>query len=102
MKKRRRGHYRANKFDLPRATHQYNNKGEGTRVDPIAQNVAVIEKNMQGHYQANVVIDPTTGTSILYRHIIKGPTKSIWENSSNQGQTPSSSSPREKCRQVEQ
>ena len=47
----------------------------------MAQHVAVIAKNLQGHHQSNIVIDPTTGASLEYRHIIKGPTKSIWENS---------------------
>ena len=37
-------------------------------------------KNLQGHHQANVVIDPTTGASLEYRHIIKGPTKAIRGN----------------------
>ena len=47
----------------------------------MAQHVAVIATNLQGHHQENVVIDPTTGASLEYRHLIKGPTKSIWENS---------------------
>ena len=41
----------------------------------------VLAKNLQGHYQENVVIDPTTGAALEYRHIVKGPTKAIWENS---------------------
>ena len=37
----------------------------------MAQNVAILATNLQGHNQANVVIDPTTGASIEYRHLIK-------------------------------
>ena len=47
----------------------------------MAQHVTVLATNMQGHHQANVVIDPTTGASLEYRHLIKGPTKAVWENS---------------------
>ena len=46
----------------------------------MAQHVAVPATNLQGYYQANVVIDPKTGESLEYRHLIKGPTKSILEN----------------------
>ena len=81
MKQRRRGHYIGNKYDLPRATHRYNNIAQGTIVDPMSQHVAVLATNMQGQHQANFVIDPKTGASLEYRHLIKGPTKAIWENS---------------------
>ena len=47
----------------------------------MAQHVAVLATNIQGHHQANFFIDPTTGASLEYGHLIKGPTKSIWENS---------------------
>ena len=47
----------------------------------MAQHVAILATNIQGHHQANVVIDPTTGASLEYRLLVKGPTKSIWENS---------------------
>ena len=47
----------------------------------MAQHVAILERNLQGHHQANVVIDPTTGSSLEYRHLVKVPTKDIWENS---------------------
>ena len=47
----------------------------------MAQHVAIIARNLQGHHQANVVIYPTTGASLEYRHLVKGPTKAIWENS---------------------
>ena len=47
----------------------------------MAQHVAILATNLQGHHQANVVIDPTTGESLEYRHLVKGTTKSIWENS---------------------
>ena len=47
----------------------------------MAQHVAVLAKNLQGHHQANVSIDPTTGASLEYRHLIKGPAKAIWKNS---------------------
>ena len=46
-----------------------------TRVDTMAHNVTVLALNIQGHHQAHVVIDPITGASLEYRHIIKGPTK---------------------------
>ena len=48
------------------------------RVDPTAHHVAVIAKNMQEYHQANVVIYPTTGEYLEYRHLIKGPTKAVW------------------------
>ena len=47
----------------------------------MAQHIAVLATHLQGHHQSNVVIDPKTGASIEYRNLIKGPTKSIWENS---------------------
>ena len=47
----------------------------------MAQHVAILAINLQGHHQANVVIDPTSGSSLEYMHIVKGPTKAIWENS---------------------
>ena len=80
VKQRRRGHYTGNKYDLPRATHRYNTRARGTRVDPKSQHVAVLVKNLQGHHKENVVIDRTTGASLEYRHTIKVPTKSIWKN----------------------
>ena len=76
-----RGHYIVNRYDLPRATHWYNTRAQGTRVEEMAQHVAVLEKNLQGHHQANVFIDPTTRASLEHRHLINGPTKAIWENS---------------------
>ena len=80
MKQCRRGHYTGNKYDLTKVTHQYNTRTQGTRVEPMTQHVAVIATNLQGNHHANVVIDPTTGASLEYRHLIKGTTKSIWEN----------------------
>ena len=47
----------------------------------MVQHVAVLETNIQGHHKANFVIDPTTGASLEYRHLVKGPTKAIWEKS---------------------
>ena len=81
VKQRRRGHYTGNKYGLPRATHQYNTRAQGTRVKPMAQYISVPATNLQGHNKANVVIDTTTGASLEYRHIIKGPNKSVWGNS---------------------
>ena len=81
MRQRRQVHYIGNKYDLPRATHRYNTRAQQTIVEPMAQHVAVIATNMQVHHQSNIVIDPTTGASLEYRHLINGPTKSIWENS---------------------
>ena len=46
----------------------------------MEQHVAVLAKNIQRNNQENAFIDPTTGASLEYRHIIKGPTKSIWGN----------------------
>ena len=43
----------------------------------MAQHVAILSRNFQGHHQENVVIDPTTGASLEYMHIVKGPTKAI-------------------------
>ena len=81
VKQRCWGHYTGNKYDLPRATHRYNTIAQGTRVEPMAQHVAILARNLHGHHQANVFIDPTTGASLQYRHLVKGPTKAIWENS---------------------
>ena len=81
MKQRRRGHYTGNKYDLPPATQRYNTRVQGTRVEPMAQHVAVLSTNMEGHHQANFVIDPTTWASLEYMNIIKKPTKDIWGNS---------------------
>ena len=61
VKQRRHGHYTGNKYDLSRATNRYNTRSQGTRVDPMAQHVAVLATNMQGQHQANVFINPTTG-----------------------------------------
>ena len=46
-------------------------------MKPMAQHVAILARNLQGHHEANVVIDPTTGASLEYRNLVKGPTKSI-------------------------
>ena len=45
----------------------------------MSQHVAIQERNLQGHRQANVVIDLTTGASLEYMHRVKVPTKAIWE-----------------------
>ena len=78
------GHYTGNKYDLTQATHRYNNitqVQQVMRVVPTAQNIVLLATNIQVQHQANVVIDPTTVASLEYSHIIKGTTKSIWENS---------------------
>ena len=80
MNQLRRGHYTGEQYDLSRATHQYNTREQLTQVEPMAQHVAVLETNMQGHHQETFVIDPTTWASLEYRHLIRGPTKAIWEN----------------------
>ena len=77
VKQRRRGHYTGNKYDLPKASHQYYTRSQRTRVEPMAQHVAILARNHQGHHQANFFVDPTTGSSLEYRHLIKGPTKAI-------------------------
>ena len=81
MKQRHRGHYTGNLYDLLRSTYQYNTRAQGTRVEPTAYHVLVLETNLWVNNQANVVIDPTIGASLEHRHLIKRPTKSIWENS---------------------
>ena len=78
MKQRRRGHYKGNKYDLLRATHWCNTRSKGKIVDPMAQHVSVLATKLQVNHQANVVIDSTTGASLEYGHLIKGPTKAIW------------------------
>ena len=75
-----RSHYIGNKYDLPQETHWYNTIAQGERVEPMALHVVVLATNLQGHHQTKVVIDPTTVASLEYRHLIKGPTKPIWEN----------------------
>ena len=47
----------------------------------MAQHVSVLSTNLRAHHQSNVVIDPKTVASLEYRHLIKGTTKAIWENS---------------------
>ena len=79
VKQRRRFQYTGNKYDLLRATHRYNTRAQGTIVEPMAQHVTILATNLQGHHKANVVIDLTTGVSLEYRNLDKGPTKSIWE-----------------------
>ena len=64
VKQRRRGHYTGNKYNLPRATHWYNTRSQVTIMEPMAQHVAILARNLQGHHQANVGIDPTTGASL--------------------------------------
>ena len=61
VKQRRRCHYTGNKYDLPRKTHRCNTRSQGTRVEPMAQHVALLATNLQGQHQANIVIDLTTG-----------------------------------------
>ena len=80
VQQRRRGHYTGNKYDISRATHRCHKRAQvhqGTIVEPTAQHIAVLATNMQGQHQANVVIEPTTGASLEYRHLIKGPTRAI-------------------------
>ena len=79
MNQRRRGHYTGKKNELLRATHRYNTRAHGTRVEPMAQHIEILARNLQGHHQAIFFIDPTTGASLEYRHILKGPRKYIWD-----------------------
>ena len=81
MKQRRWVHNTGNKSDLPWATQWYTTRAQGTRVEPVAPHVAVLAPNIHGYHQENVVIDSTTGASLEYRHLIKGPTKAISETS---------------------
>ena len=64
VKQRLRGHYILNKYDLPRATHRYSTRAQVKIVDPMAQHVAVLATDLQGHHQENFSIDPTTGASL--------------------------------------
>ena len=79
VKQQRRGHYTGNKYDLKQAKHRYNTRAQVTKVEPMSQHVAVLATNLQGNNQSNVAIEPTTGASLEYRHIIKGPPKAVWE-----------------------
>ena len=81
MKQHRQSHYTGNNYDLLWSTHWYNNRAQVTIVEPMAQHVAEIATNIQGRHQSNDVVDPTTGSSLEYRHLIKGLTKDIWKNS---------------------
>ena len=46
LKQRRWGNYTGNKYDLPRETHRYNTRAQGTRVEPMAQHVAILARNV--------------------------------------------------------
>ena len=46
----------------------------------MSQHVALIAINLQGYHQELFFIGLTTGASLEYMHLIKGPTKAIWEN----------------------
>ena len=50
-----------------KVTHWYNNISQthqGMRVEPIAQSIELLSKNMKGKNQDNLVIDTTTGSSL--------------------------------------
>ena len=67
MQQRRHSHYTGNKYDILRGTHWYNTRAQVqrvTRVELIAHHISVPEKNIQGKHQSNVVIDPTTVSSL--------------------------------------
>ena len=84
VQKFRWGHYKGNKYDITRVAHRYNTRlqeQQGKIVEPTAQHISVLTTNLQGKHQDNVVIDPTTGSSLEYRHIIKGQKIAIRENS---------------------
>ena len=83
MQQRRSGKYRGNKYEILQATHRYNTRYQvhkGTRVEPTAQHIELIATNIQVKNKSNIVIDPTTGASLDYRHPLKVPTRAIWEN----------------------
>ena len=48
-------------------------------METTAQHIEILVTNIQGQQQYNVVIEPITGAYLEYRHLIKGPTRSIWE-----------------------
>ena len=67
MKQRRRVHCTGNKYDPKREIHQYNNRvhaHQGTIVEPTAQHIAVLSRNLQVLHQSNVVIEPATVASL--------------------------------------
>ena len=68
-------------MEHPLSNTSKHTREKGTKLYPIVQHVAVLATNMQVYHQENVFIDPTTGALLEYRHLIKRPTKSIWENS---------------------
>ena len=83
MKQRCRGNHTGNKYDLLRAKHRYNTMEkvhQGTGVENTAHHIELLAKNMQGKHKSNLVIEPTTGSYLEYMHLIKVPTRSIWEN----------------------
>ena len=63
-------------YDLLRATNLYNTRAQVTRMEPIVHHVTVLATNIQGQHQF-FFIDPTTGASLYYRQIFKGPAKAI-------------------------
>ena len=75
------GNYTGNKCDFIEATHRYNNRAQtqhGMKVAPTAQHIEVLEENLQGQHQPNVLIDPTTAESMYCRNLVIEPTKYIW------------------------
>ena len=49
-------------------------------METTAPHISVLTTHLQGKQQSNVVIDPRTGSSLEYRHLIKVAVKSIWIN----------------------
>ena len=81
MQQRQRGYYTGNKYNLLWATHRYNTivqAPQGTGVETTTQKIVLLTTNMQGQHQANIGIEPTTGASLEYKHLIKVLTKDIW------------------------
>ena len=69
VKQCRRGHYTVNKYDLPRATHRYNNRAQGKIVEPMEQNISVLVTNLQGHLQVILHIHMKDRPKILSKYV---------------------------------
>ena len=59
------GHYTGDKYYLPTATNRYNtivNSQQGMIVETAEHHIELLATSIQVQHQANLVIDPTTGS----------------------------------------
>ena len=56
VKQHLRGHYTGNNYDLPLATHRYNTRAQGTRVDPMAQGGELIKPEIKKKAGINIFL----------------------------------------------